>query len=166
MAQTIHNACSPHDHGDCIHSALKQAQTICSQRGVRLTPLREQVLRLVWQSHTPVGAYDLLARLRAAGDKPAAPPTVYRALDFLQEQGLVHRIASLNAFIGCHHPGTPHPGSFLICRRCQRVFELSEQPLGKLLAQQAAGTGFTVESTRIEVLGLCRECQQQDNAHD
>lgn len=159
MASIIHNGCTPHNHADCIETALTRAQNICHQQGVRLTPLREQVLRLVWQSHKPVGAYELLDQLRAANNKPAAPPTIYRALEFLQEQGLVHRIASLNAFIGCHDPGFPHPGSFLICRHCQRVLELSDQPVESAIEQQTQSAGFKIETTRIEVVGLCAECQ-------
>ncbi len=161
MASTIHNGCNPHDHRACIETALAQARAICSAQGARLTPLREQVLRLVWQSHKAVGAYELLGQLRNAGDKPAAPPTIYRALDFLQEQGLVHRIASLNAFIGCHHPGAPHPGNFLICRRCQQVFELPEQLLQVALREQAAAADFQIKSTRIEIQGLCAACQRE-----
>ena len=86
----------PHNHQACVNQALDDARHICQQHNARLTPTRQRVLELIWQSHRPLGAYDVLAQLAAEGQN-AAPPTVYRALDFLQQHGLVHRIASLNA---------------------------------------------------------------------
>ncbi|NAT18288.1 Fur family transcriptional regulator, partial [Pseudomonas syringae pv. actinidifoliorum] len=98
-------ASRPHDHSHCVHSALAEAETLCTQQGLRLTTLRRRVLELVWQSHKPLGAYDILAVLSEEDGRRAAPPTVYRALDFSSwKNGLVHRIASLNAFTGCNHP--------------------------------------------------------------
>src|SRR5882724_8224269 len=98
---------SAHDHQHCIDDALVRAATICAQSGGRLTPLRRRVLELVWHSHAPVGAYDILDALRRDG-RPAAPPTAYRALEFLLGHGLIHRIESLNAFVGCAQPERPH----------------------------------------------------------
>ena len=106
-----------HDHGDCIADALGMAEQVCAKRGARLTKLRRRVFELVWSSHAPVGAYDLLRHLARERDG-AAPPTVYRALDFLRKHGLIHRIESLNAFVGCCTPGEAHAGQFLICSRC------------------------------------------------
>ena len=93
-------ACRPHDHAHCVAGALAEADALCARLGVRLTELRRRVLELVWQSHKPLGAYDILAVLSEQDGRRAAPPTVYRALDFLLENSLVHRIASLNAFTG------------------------------------------------------------------
>ena len=98
-------ACLPHDHSRCVAEALAEAEALCAKQGTRLTTLRKRVLELVWASHKPLGAYDILGVLSEEDGRRAAPPTVYRALDFLLENGLVHRIASLNAFIGCVHPG-------------------------------------------------------------
>ena len=92
-----------HDHRRCVADALDKAEALCSDRGARLTKLRCRVLELVWNSHAPIGAYDVLRRL-SQEHQSAAPPTVYRALDFLLEQGLIHRIESLNAYIGCPVP--------------------------------------------------------------
>ncbi len=103
-----------HDHGHCVATALDAAASLCQRRRARLTPLRRRVLELVWRSHEPQGAYDILDTLGERGRR-AAPPTVYRALDFLLGQGLIHRIESLNAFVGCRDPDTPHAGQFLIC---------------------------------------------------
>jgi zinc transport system ATP-binding protein len=109
-----------------VHSALAEADALCTRQGLRLTALRRRVLELVWQSHKPLGAYDILAVLSEQDGRRAAPPTVYRALDFLLENGLVHRIASLNAFIGCSHPEHAHQGQFLICRECHVAIELEQ----------------------------------------
>ncbi|MDO6806861.1 transcriptional repressor, partial [Wenyingzhuangia sp. 1_MG-2023] len=76
-----------------------------------------RVLELIWQSHKPVGAYELLPALANDGFN-SAPPTVYRALDFLLDLGLVHRLHSLNAYVGCNHPGANHPVCFFICEHC------------------------------------------------
>jgi Fur family zinc uptake transcriptional regulator len=152
-----------HDHRACIESALATAREMCAQRSARLTPLREQVLRLVWQSHKPLGAYALLEQLGelAHGERRRlGPPTVYRALEFLLEQGLVHRINSLNAFIGCQHPRDRHQGCFLICRRCESAVETDSGMLTNAVRQAAADVRFEAEGASIEITGLCPECQR------
>src|SRR3546814_17889061 len=102
----------------------------------------------------PMGAYDVLAKLNEDGRR-AAPMTVYRAIDFLMEQGLVHRLASRNAFVGCENPDAPHSGQFLICKRCGRVAELDEGDIGKAIVRGAARAGFAVAITVVEVEGFC-----------
>ena len=97
-------ATEPHDHDACVDDAMARAEAICGAQGARLTPMRRRVLELVWNGHRPRGAYDILEDLASDGKKPA-PLTVYRALDFLVEQGLVHRLESLNAFVGCADSG-------------------------------------------------------------
>lgn len=151
-------ACTPHDHDHCVSHALAEADQLCARSGVRLTALRKRVLELVWQSHKPLGAYDILAELTAQDGRRAAPPTVYRALDFLLENGLVHRIASLNAFIGCNHPQHPHQGQFLICRNCHMAIELEQATISGAIDQAARGVGFQVEGQTVEVVGLCEQC--------
>ena len=157
---------SRHDHRRCVRSALSAARSLCQERGVRLTPLRQQVLELVWQSHRPLGAYAILDQLaeqaRAGGEngrRKMAPPTVYRALEFLQENGLVHRLSSINAYLGCHHPGERHQSQFLICRGCERTVELSDVNVGDALAHAAAAAGFRQETTCVEILGHCPDCR-------
>lgn len=149
----------PHDHSQCVSEALDAAEQLCAQAGVRFTVLRKRVLELVWQSHKPLGAYDILETLAREDDRRAAPPTVYRALDFLQQHGLVHRIASLNAFIGCSHAQEHHTGLFLICQGCRIVHELASEPVSQAIEQAARGEGFTAVDTMIEVSGLCPRCQ-------
>jgi Fur family zinc uptake transcriptional regulator len=139
---------------------LDRAEALCVRRGARLTGLRRQVLGLILEAEGPTGAYDLLDRLRARRGA-AAPPTVYRALDFLQEQGLVHRLERLSAFVGCieaHGHGHDHPAQFLICRKCGRVTELDDQDLAQALAAAAARVGFAVAGATVEAEGLCASC--------
>ena len=91
LTMAIQQAFRPHQHEHCVHNALSSAEDLCSKRGVRLTAIRKRVLELVWASHQPLGAYAILDKLTAEGHKPA-PPTVYRALEFLLEQGLIHML--------------------------------------------------------------------------
>lgn len=147
-----------HDHDHCIRHALDAAEALCAERGVRLTELRRRVLELVWQSHRPVGAYDLLAVLGAERRK-AAPPTVYRALDFLMEQGLVHRVHSLNAFVGCASAGEGHSAHFLICADCGEAVEFDDERVAGALRSVGEGHGFSIRSQVIEVLGRCAGCR-------
>lgn len=149
-----------HDHLLCVFGALGQAETVCRQRGTRLTELRRQVLELVWRRHAPVGAYEILAALQAI-HPGAAPPTVYRALDFLVENGLVHRIESLNAYVGCDRPDKPHISQFLICTRCGAAAELADQAIARTVASQAEALGFVIESQIIELRGLCPDCRER-----
>ena len=162
MASHPDNAYTPHNHSHCIAEALSEAHALCQQRGARLTPLRETVLKLVWQSHQPIGAYDILAELTKQESRPAQPPTVYRALEFLQEQGLVHRLSSINAYIGCPNPSAhsnqAHRGGFLICEKCRVTIEVEDAAINKALQHCATEHGFSVSSASIELTGLCRNC--------
>jgi Fur family zinc uptake transcriptional regulator len=146
-----------HDHASCIEDALSEAVTLCAERGARLTDLRRRVLELVWTSHAPVGAYDILSRLGGDGRR-AAPPTVYRALEFLLEQGLVHRIESLNAFIGCASPKAPHSGQFLLCTACGTATEITDGGIQAAVANAAGRIGFRTGHVTLEVKGLCQRC--------
>ncbi|AHG43192.1 Fur family transcriptional regulator [Pseudomonas syringae CC1557] len=152
-------ASRPHDHSHCVHSALAEADALCTKQGLRLTTLRRRVLELVWQSHKPLGAYDILAVLSEEDGRRAAPPTVYRALDFLLENGLVHRIASLNAFTGCNHPTHAHQGQFLICRVCHAAIELQHPAISASVVDAATGVGFAVEGQTVEIVGVCAGCK-------
>jgi Fur family zinc uptake transcriptional regulator len=148
-----------HNHDICVSQALATAEKLCRERGLRFTALRRQVLCLVWDSHKPVGAYDILDRLKQDGKK-AAPPTVYRALDFLIEADLVHRLDSLNAFVGCPDPSSSHRGQFLICRGCRTVAELDNAKIDSLVQETAADLGFSAEQQMLEIQGLCSACQE------
>ena len=153
-----------HDHGACIATALDSAESICAARGERLTALRRQVLELVWRDHHPVGAYDLLAAMQLQAGRKVAPPTVYRALDFLQQQGLVHRIESLNAYVGCRAPGRPHDVQFMICRACGTAVELADRRVAAALDAAAQSAGFAIDSRVVEVSGRCARCASPRDA--
>jgi len=152
-------ACSSREHQHCKHDALAAAEQTCEREGVKLTPIRKRVLELVWDSHRPVGAYALLELLAADGRRPA-PPTVYRALDFLLEQGLVHRLDSINAFVGCTHPGERHRTLFLICRVCRRAQEIATDNFERAITADAEQHGFRMEKLTLEVEGVCHACRE------
>ncbi|HYF85979.1 Fur family transcriptional regulator [Azospirillum sp.] len=149
-----------HDHTHCIADALSRAEALCAERGARLTALRRRVLELVWSSHRPRGAYAILEDLSQQDGKAAAPLTVYRALEFLVEQGLVHRIESLNAYVGCAAPGAVHSGQFLVCEACGDAAEIDDPGVGAAIDAAAAERGFRVQRPTVEVRGLCKSCQE------
>jgi Fur family transcriptional regulator, zinc uptake regulator len=148
-----------HDHAGCIRRAVSRAERLCEEKQIRLTPLRKRVLEIIWRAHEPIGAYDILAEIAKDRDK-AAPPTVYRALEFLQEAGLVHRVDSLNAFLGCDRPELPHASQFLVCAKCRRVSEIQDADLTRVLLLRANELGYRLEGSAVEIKALCTECSR------
>lgn len=155
-------------HGSAHHlTVLERAEALCQTRGVQLTPLRRDVLRLVLEAEAPIGAYALLDQLKASRAK-AAPPTVYRALDFLLEQGLIHRLERLNAFMGCnealeghgahHDHAHDHPHQFLICRGCGATQEISDHGVAEAISAAVAKAGFSAARATVEIEGFCGKC--------
>ncbi|MGH1424835.1 MAG: Fur family transcriptional regulator [Pseudooceanicola sp.] len=142
-----------HDHSACIATAMTRAEQACGERHVRLTPVRRRVLEILLENHSALGAYDVLERLASEG-LGSKPPVAYRALNFLVENGLAHRVERLNAYIACAYPGGHHDPAFLICRGCGNVAE-AEAP-----APIANASGFAVETTVVEAEGLCPDCQE------
>jgi Fur family zinc uptake transcriptional regulator len=137
---------------------LTRADDLCSHRGARLTDLRRHVLGLILDAGQPTGAYHLLDRLKTTRHG-AAPPTVYRALDFLLEQGLIHRVERLSAFVGCVADDEhAHAAQFLICRSCGRATEIDDHELAHALEAAAERLGFTVGNATIEAEGQCAAC--------
>lgn len=147
----------PESHVHDPAAYLAEVAAVCRERGLRLTQLREQVLRLIADAEKPVKAYALLDQMRDARG-PVAPPTVYRALDFLLENGFIHKLESINAFVGCHHPRHQHSVPFLICKRCLATVELEDEAVTRLLLQQARALGFEPHAQTLEVHGLCANC--------
>ena len=145
---------------------LNRAEAICEHRGANLTELRRHVLGMILEAASPTGAYDLLDRLRQTR-RSAAPPTVYRTLDFLLEHGLIHRVERLSAFVGCVAGCTvdpdgvshTHAAQFLICRKCGRVVEMQDHDVSTVLARVAKEAGFSISSATIEAEGLCSMCR-------
>ena len=156
--KAAHQACShPESHVHDAAAYLAEEEAVCRERGLRLTALREQVLRLIADADRPVKAYALLDQMRDARG-PVAPPTVYRALDFLLANGFIHKLESINAFVGCHHPRHQHSVPFLICRGCLATVELEDEAVTRLLLAQARALGFEPHAQTLEVHGLCADC--------
>jgi len=159
MAQPVFHA-PDHDHERCAADALKHAEKLCAERAQRLTPIRRQVLELLLASHRPLGAYEIMDRAAEHGDRPA-PITIYRALDFLRDNGLVHRIESRNAFVACvNNHGTDDLVVFLICEHCGEVGEAPSAMVADQLKSAARAAGFTPKAPVIEIGGVCAHCRQ------
>ena len=147
-----------HDHARCSADALAHAEALCAERGQRLTPMRRKVLEILAASHKPLGAYEIMDEVAHAGPRPA-PITVYRALEFLRENGFVHRIESRNAFLACvgNHQSDAAV-AFLICERCGAVGEAPAAAVGQTLAAAARSAGFIPNMSVIEITGTCSHC--------
>jgi Fur family zinc uptake transcriptional regulator len=158
------HACSSPDHH--VHDAagfVAAVERACSERGLRLTDIRARVLGLVADAGKPIKAYDLLDKVREGeGAGAAAPPTVYRALDFLLANGFIHKLESVNAFVACHHPNAAqHSAPFLICDGCHKAVELEDEHVVATLDAQARALGFSPQTQTLEVHGLCAECARK-----
>ncbi|MEE2877799.1 MAG: transcriptional repressor [Pseudomonadota bacterium] len=148
----VNTPCSPQD----VEAFIEQAELLAERKGQRLTKIRRKVLRLLLESAEPSKAYDLLANLDGEGS--AKPPTIYRALDFLQEVGLAHKIESLNAYVACGHASHKHSAVFLICDECGAAEELHATSTTDALREETEAAGFRMHHAVIEVRGICREC--------
>lgn len=145
---------------DALSEQLALAETLCAERGRRLTPIRRKVLELLLRHGRSLKAYELLEAMRAV-HPGAAPPTVYRALDFLMEEGLVHRLDAVNAWSACHDAaGAPHD-LLVVCTRCGAVAELSDPAMSRQLAERVAQTGYALATHETEIRALCPQCQKE-----
>jgi Fur family zinc uptake transcriptional regulator len=159
MPQVIFPA-PDHDHGSCASTAIAHAEELCAARAQRLTPIRRHVLEALLTSHKPLGAYEIMERLADQG-RPA-PITIYRALDFLRDNGLVHRIESRNAFVACvHNHAGKDPVVFLICEHCGAVGEAPGGSIAETLKASCRAAGFTPKSPVIEIAGICSHCRER-----
>src|SRR5258705_3252245 len=149
-----------HDHGGCTAAALDHAERVCERRAQKFTPIRRQVLQALLSSHRPLGAYEVIDELAKSMPRPA-PITVYRALDFLMENGLVHRIESRNAYLACarDHDATAMV-AFLICERCGSVGEIPALPAAHAISPAARAAGFAPKLSVLEITGTCVHCQK------
>jgi Fur family zinc uptake transcriptional regulator len=156
-----HDHCTAPEHH--VHDAagfVAAVERACAERGLRLTPIRARVLGLIADAGQPIKAYDLLDQVREGeGPGAAAPPTVYRALDFLMANGFIHKLQSVNAFVACHHPkAARHSAPFLICESCHKAVELEDADVVATLDAQARALGFSPQTQTLEVHGLCADC--------
>ncbi|MEO8803682.1 MAG: transcriptional repressor [Rudaea sp.] len=160
-AKTSHADVHLHTHN--ARAFVAEVAAACDTRGLRLTEIRSQVLELIADSRKPVKAYDLLDRLKDARSN-AAPPTVYRALDFLLDNGFIHKLQSINAYVSCHHPSVVHQVPFLICDVCESATEICDERVADLLNDQARDLGFRPRAQTLEVHGVCKSCALPANA--
>jgi Fur family zinc uptake transcriptional regulator len=144
-----------------VDRRLEQAAALCRARGQSLTPLRRRVLEIVLEADRPLGAYDVLDIL-ARDRGRVAPPTVYRSLDFLLEQGLVHKVLSVNGFVACSAAARPHMAELFICRQCGNAVEVARKAADGQLEATASDLDFAIESVVLEVKGLCHGCRVGD----
>ena len=159
MNENSNIAFRPHDHSECQQHSLDAIEKMCESRKLRLTARRRQVLEVLMSSHQPMGAYQILDELnQAEPGTRIAPPIVYRALEFLLDLGIIHRIESLNAYIFCSQPGHQCVSQFLICRHCERVAEL--ETTNQNLIDAAENLGFEVDYSVVEITGVCAECRE------
>lgn len=156
-AKVAHAAQHHHPHN--ARAFVREVESACATRGLRLTPIRMQMLELIAAAGKPVKAYDLLDRLKDERSN-AAPPTVYRALDFLLENGFIHKLQSINAYVSCHHPSVVHQVPFLICDRCESAVEICDERVADLLNVQARALGFRPRAQTLEVHGVCKRCER------
>jgi Fur family transcriptional regulator, zinc uptake regulator len=149
-----------HDHNRCTAEAISHAEQVCRQRAQKFTPIRRQVLQALLSSHRPLGAYEVIDELAKSMPRPA-PITVYRALDFLMANGLVHRIESRNAYLACGHDhDSAAMVAFLICERCGSVGEIPAAPVAQSLSTAARASGFAPKLSVVEITGTCAHCQK------
>ena len=146
------------DHEICIERAMREAESICEEKGLRCTHLRREVFRLIWLSHVPAKAYDILEDLKGK-EWSAKPPTVYRALDFLLETGLVHKLDSINAYIGRSHPRDHNGCYFLICTDCNEAKECCSSELSDAIESAWNKNSFRPKKITLEVFGQCSACR-------
>lgn len=162
QASSSAQACThPDKHVHNVDELLNHVETECKERGLRFTKRRRQVLRRIAEEGKPVKAYDLMDMLRT-DEGPLAPPSVYRALDFLVDNGFIHKLESIKSFVACHHPTEEHSVPFLICDACQSVVELEDNAVVDTLNKHAEKLGFSTRTQVLEVHGLCALCRRKN----
>lgn len=147
------------DGGEGRGGWLRRVEGLCVERGVQLTALRRQVLGLLADSAAPLTAYALIDELARLQGRQVAPPTVYRTLDFLVENGFVIKVESRNAFAVCDSPGHHHHGILLICTRCGVTDEVDDHDVDATLSRRAAASGFAIDKQMVELEGICGRCR-------
>jgi Fur family zinc uptake transcriptional regulator len=152
-----------HDHSACVSGGIARVTETCAQKGLQFTPVRKRVLEILLKNHRAMGAYEILDILRAE-KMGSQPPVVYRALEFLMNNGFAHKIERTNAFTACTHIGVDHAPAFLICTSCDAIVETQSEMSKEVLSRAAKGTGFAISRVVIEAEGECPKCQEA--SHD
>ena len=170
-----HSGPHSHEHGaSCAHEtehaaraseAMAEAQSYCDENGLRLTPIRRDVLGALYSTHRPMSAYEIIDRLAVDGGKRQAPVTIYRAMDFLVGEGFAHKLESRNAYIACpFHHRSGDLVVFMICERCGGVDEATSEPLTRALGEIAEHNQFAPRARVIELQGACAHCRDEEKA--
>ena len=144
------------DHKKCKRTALELAKEFCDSNNLRLTEIRQTVLGLVWKSHKPIKAYDILKDIKGVGSEK--PPTVYRAINFLLENGLIHKINSQQSYIGCEHPNLHKQCYFLSCNKCGETSECCSVEMDKMFKKALKKEKFNQSDIVCEISGVCSSC--------
>ena len=165
VAADLSLSLSPHDHRSCVSDALAHAEGVCESHNKRLTENRRAVLKLLLDDHRALGAYEILRRFDWGG-RSRAPVQVYRALDFLESMGLVHRVASSNAYVACYQLAERHGAVLFVCEACGVVMECEELKLKNLMDKLARQSGFTIHVQLLEAVGHCPSCAGAAKAAD
>lgn len=150
-----------------VEKALRDATRACQAKGLRLTPLRQQVLSIIWETNRPIGAYQIMRELEHISNRSqVAPPTVYRTLDFLLELGFVRRIHSVNAFIGRSSINGDDCPALFICNQCGSAAEVPKSVFQQTINLAANELKFRVEQQAVEIAGQCHQCRISSRTHD
>lgn len=149
---------SCHNHKSCINEVVESVEKLCAEKSINFTDLRKKILKTIFADHKSVKAYDILKKLKEKeiSDKP---PTIYRALDFFMEHGIIHKIHSTNSYVVCDHFQEDHQCHFLICEKCNLVIECCNAEINKIIALNASAKNFKAREKNIEILGICQNCQ-------
>jgi Fur family transcriptional regulator, zinc uptake regulator len=144
---------------ETANHAIAQSEALCRAKGARLTPIRRRVLEALLASPKPLGAYDLVDRLGSQGRR-MAPITVYRALDFLIEHGLAHRLASRNAYLASSDAATSQQTTaFLICEACGDTSKVTSPAVADTVLKVLKEQGYQPRAKVLEITGRCTHCQ-------
>lgn len=166
-----------HDHSRCQHDLMQRAKSVCAQKKIKLTPLRQEILSEIAASHVALGAYDLRDRLVQKG-RDVSPISIYRIIDVLLDAGVIHRLESKNAYFACfkpHKTNDPKEGAlngaegesspvFLVCNMCDRIAEIDVEEVWTELGQKISPLGFRPVQSVLEIKGLCKICCSKSSA--
>lgn len=144
-----------------LNASISRVYEICRSNNLGFTDIRKQVFEIIIKNNKPIKAYQILDEIRNITNKPSHPPTVYRAIDFLIENGFVHKLNSINSFVGCFHPKTHEECYFLICKKCNLYQECCDDSLKDRISKTAVHNNFIISNTTLEIEGLCLDCNKK-----
>ena len=144
-----------------LKATIHRVEEICKSNKLGLTEIRRQVFEIIIKNNKPIKAYEILDEIRNINNRPSHPPTVYRAIDFLIENGFVHKLNSINSFVGCLHPKAHKECYFLICKKCNIYQECCDDSLKDRISKTAVHNNFVISNTTLEIEGHCLDCNQK-----